>query len=89
MMDQPQRGILVVTFDELVRLLNLPAGHYVERISVSEDRYFPPGLLITVSGPMMPLYYPGSPLYAEDYEQAMAHADERVAAAAKYRERGE
>lgn len=71
-----QRGVLVVTLEELTRALGLPADHRIERIQVSGDE-FAPELLVSVEGPAMTLYTPGLPLKAEPFAGVMAEIDER------------
>ena len=79
---ESQRGILHVPFDVLVKLLGLPDGHVVERVTVTESPY-QPGLMVSVAGRAMPLNHPLSPLMIEDYRAFIKDAEQRVQASLK------
>jgi hypothetical protein len=78
-----QRGILGVPYNVLSRLLALPLGHEIERITLSEHPYAP-GINIVVRGLAMPTTHPGCALMVEDYERFILTAEARAQAAKEH-----
>lgn len=72
-----QRGIVMVSIDELRTLLGLPEGHEIERLTTSEYPY-EPGLLVTLRGLSMPMAPASSPLVIEPYWSWRPDAEERA-----------
>ena len=80
---EPQRSNLLISLDDLARLLGLPADHRVERV-VATDPQFAPGLMIMVEGPAMTHSHPAAPVQVEQFSQVIDDIDERRRAAAGY-----
>lgn len=83
-----QRGILSLSIDDLTRLLGLPDGHRIERITATEYP-FAPGVLVTVSGLAMSIAPANSPLMVEPWDRFAPDIERRIAAAVDHLRRAE
>ncbi len=79
MTDQHNRqvSVILVQLDTLAKLLNLPSGHTIERVTTTEHPLVP-GLFVVARGPAMFFNQAGAPLIIERYEDFMENAQKRA-----------